>query len=82
MANENNQNVEMSKDELIGFHKGSISTLMKERDELVKMVTVVEQIMQAHLNALKDAGINLEGNGQVNAQAIKQKKNIPIEDLI
>jgi biotin operon repressor len=47
-------------DEQIGFHKGALATLAKEREELVKMINVVEQIMQAHIKALKDLGVDLE----------------------
>jgi len=48
------------KDEQIGFHKGSLTTLAKERQELVKMVNIVDQLMQAHMKALKDLGVDLE----------------------
>ena len=48
------------KDEQIGFHKGSLATLAKERQELVKIVQITEQLMQAHVKALKDLGIDLE----------------------
>jgi len=49
-----------SKEEVIGFHKGSISTLLNERQELVKIIQVTEQLIQAHLKALKDLGVDLE----------------------
>jgi len=49
-----------SKDEQIGFHKGSLTTLAKERQELVKMIQIVEQLMQMHVKALKDLGVDLE----------------------
>ena len=48
-----------SKDEQIGFHKGSLATLSKEREELLKMVGIVEQLMQMHVKALKDQGVDL-----------------------
>lgn len=48
------------KDEQIGFHKGAVSTLAKERQELIKMITIVDQLLQAHLNALKELGVDLE----------------------
>ena len=48
------------KDEQIGFHKGSLTTLAKERQELVKMVNIVDQLIQAHMKALKDLGVDLE----------------------
>jgi len=50
----------MSKEELIGFHKGSLNTLGNERNELAKMINVVDQLIQAHVKALKDLGIDLE----------------------
>ena len=48
------------KDEQIGFHKGAISTLAKERQEFIKMITIVDQLLQAHLKSLKDLGVDLE----------------------
>ena len=52
---------EPSKDEQIGYHKGSLNTLMKEREELVRIVGIVEQLIQMHSSALKELGVNLEG---------------------
>jgi len=49
-----------NKDEQIGFHKGSLATLAKERQELIKMISIVEQLMQAHIQALKKLGVDLE----------------------
>ncbi|RME52963.1 hypothetical protein D6783_03295 [Candidatus Woesearchaeota archaeon] len=50
----------MGKDEQIGFHKGALSTLAKERQELLRLVQIVEQLMQMHVKALKELGIDLE----------------------
>ncbi len=52
------------KDEQIGFHKGAVSTLAKERQELIKMITIVDQLLQAHLSALKELGVDLEKEAQ------------------
>jgi len=49
-----------NKDEQIGFHKGALSTLAKERQEILKMITIVDQLIQAHIRALKDLGVDLE----------------------
>ena len=49
-----------SKDETIGFHKGSLTTLAKEQQELARMLQIVQQLMQMHIKALKDLGIDLE----------------------
>lgn len=81
MAEEEN----VSKDEQIGFHKGSLSTLAKERQELAKMVNIVEQLMQMHVSALKELGVDLEEQAKQAAQPDSPKpKGIdkPIDDLI
>lgn len=53
------ENEHKTKDEQIGFHKGALSTLAKEREEMIKIVSVVEQLMQMHISALKELGIDL-----------------------
>ncbi len=64
-----------SKDEKIGFHKGALTTLAKEREEMLKVLNIVEQLMQAHIKGLKDLGVDLE-------KIAKKKKKKPIEDLV
>jgi len=59
-------------DEKIGFHKGCLTTLSKEREELLKLVNITEQLMGLHLNALKELGIDLEKEGK-NTAEVKQK---------
>ncbi|MBD3249805.1 hypothetical protein GF336_07195 [Candidatus Woesearchaeota archaeon] len=46
--------------EQIGFHKGALATLAKEREEMQKILSVVEQLMQMHIKALKELGVDLE----------------------
>lgn len=48
-----------SNDEQIGFHKGALSTLAKEREELKRILTIVEQLMQMHVKSLGDLGVDL-----------------------
>lgn len=48
-----------SKDEQIGFHKGALSTLAKEREEMQRILQVVEQLMQMHIKSLKELGVDL-----------------------
>lgn len=77
-----------SKDEQIGFHKGSLMTLAKERSELVRIVGIVEQLMQMHAAALQELGIKLDD--QLSASLAVQpqapqpvaKKKPPIEDIL
>ena len=47
------------KDEQIGFHKGAIATLLKERQEVVKMLQIVETMLRAHVNELKKLGVDV-----------------------
>jgi len=51
---------QMSKEEEIGFHKGSINTLAAERNELVKIISNVEGIMSMHLKRLEELGVNID----------------------
>lgn len=67
-----------SKDEQIGFHKGALSTLAKERQELLKIVSIVEQLMQMHVKALQELGVDLEKMAE---DAAKEQKK-PIEELV
>lgn len=49
----------MSPSEEIWFHKGSLNTLVAERNELVKMIGNVDAIIQSHISKLKKLGVNL-----------------------
>jgi hypothetical protein len=50
----------MPKEEEIGYHKGALTTLVNERNELIKMAQTVEQIMQAHLKRLEELGVKMK----------------------
>ena len=67
-------------DEQIGFHKGAIATLAKERAELIRLITIVEQLIQAHIKELKDLGVDIVKEAEKSAK--KSKKKEPIEDLL
>jgi hypothetical protein len=60
MVKKNEDSGFKNKDEEIGFHKGSLNTLISERNELIKMAQVVEQIMQAHLKRLEELGVKFD----------------------
>jgi len=72
-----------SKDEQIGFHKGSLSTLAKERQELARILGIVEQLMQMHIGSLKELGVDIqkEAEGSSSSQPASKKKK-PIEDIL
>lgn len=67
----------MSKEEQIGFHKGSLSTLSKEREEMARILNIVEQLMQMHIGALKELGVDLSKEEK---PVVKKKK--PVEDIL
>ena len=70
-----------SKEEQIGFHKGSLSTLSKERQELQRILQIVEQLMQMHVSSLKDLGIDLSEEVERSDEKIKKPRK-PIEDIL
>ena len=67
---------EMSKDEQIGFHKGALSTLAKEREEMMKILQIVEQLMQMHIKGLKELGVDLEAAAKEAAPPAESGKKI------
>ncbi len=67
----------VSKDEQVGFHKGALSTLAKEREEMQKILSIVEQLMQMHVKALKELGVDLEKMAKDATK--KAKKKTPLE---
>lgn len=55
---------EVGKEEQIGFHKGALTTLAKEREEFLKILSIVEQLMQMHIKNLQDLGVDLQNESQ------------------
>ncbi|MAG08139.1 hypothetical protein CMO89_01595 [Candidatus Woesearchaeota archaeon] len=70
-----------SNEEQIGFHKGALSTLAKEREEMIRLLKIVEQLMQMHVKGLKDLGIDLEKVAKEAKKSGKTQKK-PIEDIL
>ena len=70
------------KHEKIGFHKGSLATLTKEREELARILSIVEQLMHMHIKELKDLGVDLaEEAKKANAGKTVTKKLKGKKDL-
>ncbi len=67
-------------DEQIGFHKGSLATLVKEREEMMRILQIVEQLMQMHIKELKNLGVDLSEQAKSATKKIKDKR--PIEDVL
>ncbi len=68
---------DINKDEQVGFHKGALTTLAKEREEMLKILSIVEQLMQMHIKGLQELGVDIQKTAQ---QQHKSKK--PIEDSL
>jgi hypothetical protein len=66
--------------EKIGFHKGSLATLTKEREEFMRILQIVEQLMQMHIKELKDLGVDLMKEAKAATKQLKGKT--PIEDVL
>ena len=64
----------MAKEEQIGFHKGSLATLIKERQEMTRIITIVDQLIQMHIKALKDLGIDIEKEVKETEELLKKAK--------
>jgi hypothetical protein len=80
---EKESKAKISKDEQIGFHKGSIATLAKERQELLRIVSIVEQLMQVHIGELQKLGVDLTKEVEQEKQKDEKKKpKKPIEDIV
>jgi hypothetical protein len=80
------KNNETSKDEQVGFHKGALSTLSKERAEFARILQIVEQLMQMHVAALTELGVDLrkeveEMKSQTDSSSKSGKKK-HIEDVL
>ena len=74
---------QMSKDEQIGFHKGSISVLAKEREEMMKIASITDQLIQMHSKALAELGVKMDAPSQAPPpEDNKTGKKVPIENLI
>ena len=71
-----------SKEEQVGFHKGSLTTLAKEREELLRILQLVEQLMQMHIKGLKDLGVDLEKAAKEQKESKAPKKTKPIDDIL
>ncbi len=51
---------DLPKEVEIGFHQGSLNTLINERRELIKLIQQLERVMQAHIKRLEELGVKVE----------------------
>jgi hypothetical protein len=72
---------DMNKDTQIGFHKGALTTLLKEKEALVNMLNIVDQLIQMHSRGLQELGVDVtKETSQVSEEP--RKKKMPIEDIL
>ncbi len=57
--NKKTEQPKVSKETEIGFHQGALTTLLNERNELVRMIQQTESVMQAHIKRLEELGIKV-----------------------
>ena len=72
----------MTNEEQIGFHKGALATLAKEREEFFKILQVVESLMQAHMKALKDLGVDLEKEMKKAKEQLEKQSKKSIDEKL
>jgi len=60
------------REEEIGFHKGSITTLLKERQEFIRMIGIIDALLKAHSEALQKLGVGI-GKAEEKPKAAKKK---------
>lgn len=70
------------KKEQIGYHKGALETLLKEKKELSRILNIVEQLIQMHAGALKEEGIDIQTQQKQQKKQSRGKEKPPIEDLL
>ena len=51
---------ELPRDIEVGFHQGSLNTLINERNELVKLIQHVQRVMEAHIKRLEELGVKVQ----------------------
>ena len=52
--------MQITKEEMAGIHKGALITLISEQQELARLLSIVNQLIQVHNKALKEMGIDFE----------------------
>ena len=64
----------MDNNEKIGFHKGALDCLLKERAEFSRILSIVDALIQMHTKALADAGIDIKAELEKARQAAGQNQ--------
>ena len=64
----------MNKEEQVGFHKGALSVLAVEQNEFGKIMQAIQAQIQAHVNALKELGVDIVAESKKAMEEMKAKE--------
>ncbi|MCL5018823.1 MAG: hypothetical protein M1416_03620 [Candidatus Pacearchaeota archaeon] len=59
LNNKEESKPKISKEMETGFHQGALNTLVNERNEMIRMIAQIEQVMQAHIKRLEELGVKI-----------------------
>ncbi|MGK0209586.1 MAG: hypothetical protein ACI83O_000865 [Patescibacteria group bacterium] len=62
MEEQNNaasQGTPMTPDQEVAFHQGALNTLLKEKEGLMQMVSIVEATIQGHVKRMQELGVQI-----------------------
>ncbi len=71
-----------NKQEQIGYHKGCLATLSKENQELIRIVKITEELIKAHIKALKDLGVDIEAEAKKMQKEIEKKQKTKLDERV
>ncbi|MBW6451402.1 MAG: hypothetical protein K0B02_01615 [DPANN group archaeon] len=71
----------MEQNEKIGFHKGALDCLVKERNELSRLLNIVNSLVEMHIRGLRDEGVDINKEAQEAKAAQDQNDNDEIKDI-
>lgn len=71
----------MSEEKQIGFHQGALTTLIKEKEALMNMLNVVDQLINMHSKGLSELGVDVQNQSSAKEKEPRKKK-MPIEDIL
>ncbi len=63
-----------SKEEKVAYHRGALTVLLKEQEAFMQMMNVVRQFIKAHIDALKELGVDFEAEIKEAQKAAEQQK--------
>ena len=72
----------ITKEEQIGIHKGSISVLVQEQQEMLKLANLTQQLIQYHVEELKKLGIDFIADMKKAQEEYQKKQQTKPKDAL